>query len=372
LIPFSPASGPRPAAIAACLLFAACAALAQPPSEGTIDLAGASRVRIAAFGRVSVEAAGDVSDIRYEWTGVPAIIAFRTSGSWRQLSVTRDTSSPPPGELRITLPASLAAIFVGSDQGSVTVSGLNGSLEVVTLAGNINVSSVKGPVSARTGGGEMTFSAIGGTLRSLSGGGSINVESAGAATLQTAGGDIIVGRVNGPLYAVTSGNIQVKDAASTVTANTAGGRIEIQRARGLVTAENGGGSIVVGSAPGVQAESAGGGILLKSISGPVRATTASGPVVASFARNATLATSFLSSGGGDVTVYLPSNTAVTVKAINETAGAGGGFVSDFPELSPRQPASGFGPAFAQGSLNGGGPLLMLSVSRGSIFVRKAR
>lgn len=356
-----------------CLCIAAAvAAFAQPPSEGAIALSGATRVKIAAFGRISVSAAATGDSIEYRWVGTPATLAFKTSGGWRIISAARSPSQPPPGELRITLPASLAQAFVASDQGAIIVRGLHGALEAVTLAGNIDIRDISGPVSARTGGGEMTFASIGGALRSRSGGGAIRVESAEAeVTIQTAGGDIFVGRVKGPLRAATSGNILVKDAASTVNVHTAGGLIEIQRARGIVTAENGGGSIVVGSAPGVHAESAGGGIRLKSISGPVRATTTTGPIVAAFARNATLATSFLSAGAGDVTVYLPSNMSVTVKALNESSDWRG-IVSDFSELRSRQPASGFGTAFAEGDLNGGGPLLMLSVSRGSIFVKRTR
>lgn len=359
------------APICLCII-AAAAAFAQPPAEGSIALSGAKRVRIAAFGRISVTAAaGDA--IEYRWVGVPATLALKSSGGWLIISAARSPLQPMPGELRLTVPASIAQAHVASDQGTIIVRGLNGAVDAVTLAGNIEIRDIKGPVSARTGGGEMTFGSIGGPLRSRSGGGTIRVESAGAeATLQTAGGDIFVGRVKGPLRASTSGNIQVKDAASTVDVHTVGGLIQIDRARGGVTAGNGGGSIVVGSAPSVHAESAGGGIRLKSISGPVRATTTTGPIVAAFARNATLATSFLSAGAGDVTAYLPSNMAVTVKALNESSEWRGGIVSDFSELRSHQPASGFGTAFAEGDLNGGGPLLMLSVSRGSIFVKRTR
>ena len=364
---------PVPVALASLIVLAAAVALAQPPSEGRIPLAGAKRVKIAAFGRISVGASGAGDSIQYRWVGTPASLATKSSGGWRVISAARTRTGPAPGELRVTLPDSLAQTFVGSDQGAVIVRGLDGALEVVTLSGNIEIRDVRGSVSARTGGGEMTFSSIGGSLHSLSGGGSIRVDSAqGETVLQTAGGDIVVGRVRGALRASTAGNIKVNDAASTVEVFTQGGLIEVLRARGVVTAENGGGSIVIGSAPGVHAESAGGGIRLKSVSGPVRARTTSGPIVASFARNATIASSFLSSGAGDVTVYLPSNTVVTVKALNESIGWRGGIVSDFTELRSQQPASGFGALFAEGNLNGGGPQLMLSVSRGSIFVKRAR
>ncbi|MBA3973697.1 MAG: hypothetical protein C0504_05690 [Candidatus Solibacter sp.] len=355
------------------LLLLAFAALAQPPAEGTISLDGLTRVRIAAFGRISVEPDAPGGALHYRWIGTPAVLAVKSSGAWRIISATRKPQDPMPGELRVALPASLVQAFIASDQGALTVRGLKAAIEAVTLAGNVDIRDIHGRVSARTGGGEMTFAAITGDLRSLSGGGAIRVESVdGESALQSAGGDIIVGRVSGPLRASTSGNIHVRDAGSAVSVHTAGGLIHIGRARGMVTAENGGGSIVIGSAPGVHAESAGGGIRLKSVSGPVRATTTSGPIVAGFTRNATLATSFLSSGAGDLTVHLPSNLSVTVKALNESSGWLGAIASEFPEIQARQPTSGYGSAFAQGDLNGGGPLLMLSVSRGSIFVKRAR
>jgi hypothetical protein len=355
-----------------CLLSTAVVA-GDPPAQGTIPLAGAVRLKIAAFGRIRIEAGAPGDAIGYRWIGTPASLAYKSSGAWRIVSVARSASAPPPGELHITLPPSLVQVYAGSDQGAIFVRGLTGTLEVVTLAGDIDVRDLRGTVTARTGGGEMTFASIGGALRSFSDGGSIRVESASAeASLQTAGGDIFVGRVQGPLRATTSGNIQVRDAASTVAVHTSGGLIEIIRARGAVTAENGGGSIVVGSAPSVHAESAGGGIRLKAISGPARATTSTGPIVATFTRNATLATSFLSAGSGDLTVFLPSNISVTVKALNESSGWKGGIESDFPDLRSRQPASGFGTAYAELNLNGGGSLLMLSVSSGSIFVKRAR
>jgi len=344
-----------------------------PPAQGKIPLSGSARVKIAAFGRIQVDSGGAKDVIAYRWVGTPASLAYKSAGAWRILSVARSSSAPMPGELRITLPSSIAHVYVGSDQGTIVVRGLNATLEAVTLAGDIDVRDVRGTVTARTGGGEMTFAAIGGALRSFSDGGSIRVESALAeANLQTAGGEIFVGRVRGPLRATTSGNIQVREAESTVAVHTSGGLIEILRASGAVTAENGGGSIVVGSAPSVHAESAGGGIRLKSISGPARATTSTGPLVAAFTRNATLATSFLSAGSGDLTVYLPSNISVTVKALNESTGWRGGIKSEFPDLRLKRPASGFGAAYAEQSLNGGNSLLMLSVSSGSISVKRAR
>jgi len=348
-------------------------AVAQPRPQGRIPLDGSARVKIAAFGRVQVQGGAAPGFIEYRWVGPPASLAFKSSGQWRIVSAARAASAPMPGELRVTVPASIHQLSVGSDQGTIIVRGIDGTLEAVTLAGDIEIRNVKGMVTARTGGGEMTFSVIGGPLITFSGGGTTRVESVFAgASLKSAGGDIFVGRVLGPLRASTSGNIQVREAESTVAVHSSGGLIEIDRARGAVTAENGGGSIVVGAAPSVQAESAGGGIRLKSISGPVRATTSTGPLHAAFTGHATLATSFLSAGSGDLTVYLPSNISVTVKALNESTGWRGGIHSEFPDLRSKRPASGFGAAYAEQSLNGGNSLLMLSVSSGSIFVKRAR
>lgn len=348
-------------------------ALAQAPREGVIMLDGATSVKLAAFGRVTVEGTSEDGVLRYRWTGTPAALKTRNARGWCLVTVARSRTDPPPGELRVSLPAALARAVIGSDQGSISVKGIEGDVEVVTLAGNVSVTEVGGKLNVRTGGGVVQVGRVNGELKCLSGGGPIRVEEAwGAALLQTAGGDIVVRRSAGPLRASTAGNIEVQQADSTVYASTLGGLIEVRRAGGIVTVESAGGSILVGSAPGVRAESGGGPVKLKSISGPVHATTSSGSLVVGFAKEAKLASSYLSATSGDLTVFLPSNIAVTVRALNESAGWRGGITSEFPEFRVERRAYGSNAAAASGALNGGGAQLTLTVTSGSIHLRRAR
>ena len=82
----------------------------------------------------------------------------------------------------------------------------------------------------------------------------------------------------------------------------------------------------------------------------------------------------MASGSGDVTVFVPSNLAVTVKALNETAKPGAKVISQFPEIQQMLSTVGrqAGPVVAQGSLNGGGPVLMLSATGGQISIKRQK
>jgi DUF4097 and DUF4098 domain-containing protein YvlB len=195
----------------------------------------------------------------------------------------------------------------------------------------------------------------------------------GEAVLETAGGEIFVDEAADTLRLSTAGNIRVRQAARNVTAQSADGLIEVLRAGGMVTARSASGGIVVGRARGVRCEAASGAIRLLGVSGSVRASTASGPVYAEIAAGQPIENSSLASGRGDITVLMPSNLAVTVKALNETPGRIGRILSEFPEIRPFSAGAGFvDPVLASGSLNGGGPGLLVSASDGVIFLKRLR
>ncbi len=78
----------------------------------------------------------------------------------------------------------------------------------------------------------------------------------------------------------------------------------------------------------------------------------------------------LSTNTGDITVFIPSNLAMTVVARNESSGAGR-IVSDFPEFRSLQNAA-VAPRVVQGALNGGGPVLRLIVRDGTIYLRREK
>ena len=137
--------------------------------------------------------------------------------------------------------------------------------------------------------------------------------------------------------------------------------ILVEKAKGIVTVRNMAGPVQVWSSAGVRCDSGSGGIHVSNISGPMRVSTSMGSILADLL-GSQLADSSLATGNGDITVLIPSNLSVTVQAQDNQK-----IVSEFRELTPRRQ----GPrVVAEGSLNGGGPLLQISGMGGTIFLKR--
>jgi len=278
-------------------------------------------------------------------------------------------------EVVLKVPKSLREAWVETQIGGVEVTDLDGVVSAITTAGQVVVDRIGAGATAKTGGGEIRVGKVAGPVRCNSGAGSIYVESArGETWCDTAGGEISVREVGGPLHAFTQGgNIQVERAIASVSARSGEALIEVMQAGGLVSAETRGGSIQIGTARGVRCESAAGAIRFKSQAGPVRASTAYGSILAELMSGARLEDSSLWAGSGDVTVLIPASLALAVQARNESGPTLGKIISDFPEIRPKVSENDRArPWIAEGSLNGGGPVLRISVAGGSIYIRRQR
>jgi hypothetical protein len=77
--------------------------------------------------------------------------------------------------------------------------------------------------------------------------------------------------------------------------------------------------------------------------------------------------SFLTTGAGDITVYVPSNVGMTIRAQADAQGHARRIISDFPGIVVRSQGS---LVEAEGAINGGGPLLRLSGTAGTIYIRR--
>ncbi len=275
-------------------------------------------------------------------------------------------------QLEMNLPKELASVTVGTQNGTVEVYNLDGSLDASTAAGPIRVDGVRGAVVARTGGGDIRIGKIGSTLRCVTGAGSIFIDNAsGETSCETAGGEIDVKEAGGKLTLSTEGgNISVDHAGGSVDAHSGEGMIEVLQAGGVVTAGTRGGSIQIGSARGVRAESAAGQVHLKGSSGPLRVSAAAGSILAELFNGIPFEDSSLVSGLGDITVLIPSNLALSVMATNQSGGRNRGIVSDFSEVRLKDVGFFQAPALAQGSIHGGGPMLTLNAAGGVIYLRK--
>ena len=300
--------------------------------------------------------------LRADLRGGVATIAL--AELWRDAAVS--------AEISVTSRPDLHSSRLETRGGDIQVYDLRGAVQAESGGGLIQMDRIGSDVVARTGGGEIRLGEIAGSIRCFSGGGLIRVGKAGKESwLETAGGDILVQESKGPLHTSTAGgNIHVNRAAATVVARTAGGRIEVTQADGIVLADNSGGSIAVGTAAGARLASAGGSIRLRGSSGSLNAVTDVGSILAELVRGARLQDSQLSTGAGDITVYIPSNIPLTVRALSE-AGSAGRIVSEFSEILVRQAAmESRDGLLAEGALNGGGPVLRLTSTGGTIYLKR--
>ncbi len=149
-------------------------------------------------------------------------------------------------------------------------------------------------------------------------------------------------------------------------ATNGGGEIVVDKATGPVTARNMAGPVSVGAAGGVRCESHSGGIRVSNITGAMRVSTSIGSIFASLL-NAHLADSLLATGNGDITVVIPSNVGVNIRAVNSMTDKLGRIVSDFRQVQARLNGARL---VAEGPVNGGGPLLQISGTGGTIFIKR--
>jgi DUF4097 and DUF4098 domain-containing protein YvlB len=272
-------------------------------------------------------------------------------------------------DLQVKAPRAAPEATIATTEGAVAFYDLEGAVQAETGGGAITADRIKGNIAVRTAGGDITLGTVGGNANCTTAGGKITATLVrGEATFQTGGGDISAQEVQGLVHAATmAGSIRIYNAGSAVIASTGGGPIDVGQAHGVVTARNSGGPVKVGSAEGVRCENAGGGVNLDNISGSVRVSTAVGSIIASLLAGKPMSDSFLSTGSGDITVIIPSNLGVTIRAQNELAGNIRRIVSDFPGITVRVEG---GQVVAEGPVNGGGPILRISGTGGTIFIKR--
>ncbi len=190
----------------------------------------------------------------------------------------------------------------------------------------------------------------------------VEVPRGAAIDVSTAGGAIAAATIEGRVELDSSGGkIDVADVVGDVDAHTSGGGIRAVDVRGNVRLDTSGGPIRARGIDGdLVADTSGGGIEIEDAGGSVEAHTSGGPVRASFAAGNASGGSLSSSGGG-ITATVDPSVALDVDAHT----SGGRVAVDLPIR-----ASGSSRRNAvRGELNGGGALLKLRSSGGSIHLR---
>lgn len=340
------------------------AARLRVSSQGPVHIDGGTGSEITYTAKVTVRARNEAEARR-----MFAQFAVRpsSSGEWTVLTAAGRNLA---ASLTLQAPRLTAAV-ISTAEGAVEANGIDGSLMVDSGAGEVRCDRIRGECHLTTGGGDIVAGEVGGGLRCETGGGRITVKSVrGDAVLETAGGDIEIGNAGSAVRADTAGgSVRVNNADGSVTVSTGGGPIVIGKAGGIVITRNMAGPVQVGAATGVRSESGTGGIRLNNIAGPMRVSTAVGSIMASLLAGSPFADSFLATGNGDITVVIPSNLGVTIRAENDLADSLQRIVSDFPGVPVRMQGMR---VVAEGPVNGGGPLLRISGTGGTIFIKRQR
>jgi DUF4097 and DUF4098 domain-containing protein YvlB len=278
------------------------------------------------------------------------------------------------GDFTINVPHEMEFVKIETEGGNVTTTNVGGRVEAQSGGGTIRLDEIGGAVSAETGGGSIDADAIGGDLSLHTGGGSIKISAVkGKINAETGGGSVkLISGMQDAVLETGGGGIEVERCAGRVKATTGGGSIDLGDIGGPAEIETGGGSIRLSSAKGpVRAETGGGSIELNGVPS-ARAETGAGAIVARFITGGDRTDSLLETSAGDITVYLSPNVGVTVRASIELAN-GHKIRSDFSEIRVSAEGCEYCPksASAEGSLNGGGPVLKVRTTTGDIVIRRA-
>ena len=279
------------------------------------------------------------------------------------------------GDFVVNVPREMDEISIETEGGNVSTTGVTGRVDAQSGGGSIRVDDIGGTVKAETGGGSIDVGNAGSDVSLQTGGGYIKVNSAkGKIEAESGGGTIsIVSGLQDAVLETGGGNIHVERCAGRVKASTGGGSIDLGDIGGAAEMETGGGSIHLASAKGpVHAETGGGSIMLNGMPS-ARAETGGGAIVAKFvASNGERHDSQLETSAGDITVYLAPNVNISVRASIEVAN-GHNIRSDFPDIRVSSEGGDYGPktVTAEGSLNGGGPVLKIRTTTGDICFHRS-
>lgn len=320
-------------------------------SAGSIRVQGADQNNVSYTIREHVRAGSEAAARREI-----AKLHFTALSSGEVVKLQADCEGSDGGyiDFEVAVPAQIANLKVQTNGGAVTARNISGKVEATTGGGNIQLDQISGPITVASGGGTIDIGKVGNDVQVSTGGGNIHVGSAAGRVIASSGG----------------GNLNI-GTARVMNLQTGAGAIKVEKCDGQLKAETGGGSIELSEIEGsAQIETGGGGIRVGPIRGGVQAETGSGPIVATLASGKTFTDSRLETSVGDIIVYVPDGLGVTVRAAVEVA-RGEGIVSDFPDLKISRP-SGYGSreTFAEGSLNGGGPVLHVHTTTGNIEFRR--
>ncbi len=280
-------------------------------------------------------------------------------------------------EFIVRVPRESLWVKAATDAGGVTVKNINGKVYAMTQGGGIWLDAITGAVAAETAGGGIDVGWLGSDATLQTAGGGVAVKSVkGKLLVETGGGGIAIGSAAGAVSVSTQGGgIAVDECGGTLHAETQGGGIAVGSVGGAVVLDTQGGSIHLNGAKGlVKASTMGGGMKLLNLTHGVNAETMAGSIIAEFVGGpATFTASSLETMQGDVIVYIPAGLGVNLDADIDVAD-GHTIRSDFSEVRITTDGGNMGPKqmYASGRINGGGPLLKVHTTAGSIVIQRGK
>jgi DUF4097 and DUF4098 domain-containing protein YvlB len=280
------------------------------------------------------------------------------------------------GQFVIELPKDTESVRIETGGGAVEATGIAGRVDIETGGGKVRVDDIGGSVSAETGGDSIEVGTVGGDLRLETGGGNISIQSVkGNIHAETGGGNVVVlSGEQGAVIEAGGGNVEIRRCLGRVKASTGGGSINLGEIGGPADIQTGGGSIRLTSAKGRVGANAGAGTIELYGVPSARVETGAGGIMVKFINTgAERSDSVLETSAGDITVYIASDVAISVRA-NVDLGNGHHITSDFPDIHIASEGNQWGPRTlsAEGKLNGGGPVLKVRTTTGDISFRRAQ
>ena len=156
------------------------------------------------------------------------------------------------------------------------------------------------------------------------------------------------------------GSIQFHNVAGPVTARTDGGSISVHDVGGDLDATSNGGSVAAGRVNGkVMARANGGSVAIDEATDAIDARAAGGSVAAYISKQPR-SDSKLIAEAGNVELRLPESIAINIDA----SCSAGRLSSDFSLYGHQDDDR------LKGTINGGGPLVMVRASAGNVYIRK--
>ena len=329
---------------------------------------GASDISYTIRGRIS---AGSEEDARKTFERYEIATGSHGDAAWISGEWKGHWPKHFSGEVVLNVPRDTELVKVETQCGDIKVSDIGGNFEGQSGGGTVTVDTIGGSVTAETGGGNVSIGRSRGA-HIVTGGGNIELgDIDGIVSLETGGGNVRLASATGNVNAETGGgNISAQKCTSSVKAETGGGNIELGDIGGEVEMSSGGGRLKLASARGmVRAETGSGRMDLGRISGGVKAETGAGGIAVEIAADSKFTDSVLESPSGDVVIYLSPQLAAVIRASIDAA-SGHKILSDFPEIRITSEGGEWGTVFAEGRLNGGGPLLKVTTSSGNIEFRR--